>query len=258
MHLDEQAVDDVLQRVLLNVERTLSQEGHRAVLGIVTGSQDTPGVRVTGVTPDGPAHRAGLRSGDVILEVDGVPLGDASGHTALDRLLEFLAGATPGDRVAIHFARNRDDHFTDLVLGDAADLPRQVRSDAVAGPWADLELAAMSPGLGRYFGTERGLLVLRAPDEATVALQDGDVILRIGQRAPSSPAHAQQMLASYQAGEALRVRIMREGREMTLDGNGAPGRRDAGSVVKAPTDQTFIPPELFGLDDLSACVMRRL
>ena len=44
------------------------------------------------------------------------------------------------------------------------------------GLFAGMELVVVTPELGRYFGTEYGLLVIRAPDDQAIDLQDGDVI----------------------------------------------------------------------------------
>jgi hypothetical protein len=83
---------------------------------------------------------------------------------------------------------------------------------AVAG----LELATMTPGLGRYFGTDRGVLVVRAPRQGDWKLEDGDVILAIDGREPTSGAHATRILRSYQRGEALKLRVMRQRKSVEL------------------------------------------
>ena len=43
----------------------------------------------------------------------------------------------------------------------------------------DMELATISPQLGSYFGTDKGVLVVRAPTDGALKLEDGDVILAI-------------------------------------------------------------------------------
>src|SRR2546430_13415861 len=40
----------------------------------------------------------------------------------------------------------------------------------------DLELATLTPRLGSYFGSEKGVLVVRAPADGALKLEDGDVI----------------------------------------------------------------------------------
>lgn len=63
--------------------------GFRVFLGTIPdyAQTDVRGVRLSGVAPDGPAERAGLRSGDVIVEVDGRPIENLYDYTfALEAL----------------------------------------------------------------------------------------------------------------------------------------------------------------------------
>ena len=66
------------------------------------------------------------------------------------------------------------------------------------GPWADMELATLTPQLGSYFGTEKGVLVVRAPKEPGFPLEDGDVILAIEAASPRAARmrHAHPELVS--------------------------------------------------------------
>jgi hypothetical protein len=82
--------------------------------------------------------------------------------------------------------------------------------------WGDAEFASLTPGLGRYFGADKGVLVVRAPADAALGLQDGDVIVTIGGRAPENGRHAMRILRSYQPGEAVALKILRDRRAQTL------------------------------------------
>jgi S1-C subfamily serine protease len=70
--------------------------------------------------------------------------------------------------------------------------------------------------LGRYFGTDKGLLVVRAPQDARLNLQDGDVILDVDGRVPTGASHALQILNSYRVGEKLKLHIMRQQKHVEL------------------------------------------
>jgi serine protease DegS len=82
--------------------------------------------------------------------------------------------------------------------------------------WGDAEFVTMTPGLGHYFGTDKGVLVARAPEDASLGLKDGDVIVAIGGREPQNGRHAMRILRSYQPGEAVEMRILRDRRAQTL------------------------------------------
>lgn len=77
----------------------------RAALGVTvetvaSASGQPAGVGVVKVTPGGPADKAGIRAGDVILSVAGKPT------LSVDALVAALAGEKPGSTVPVEFTRN--------------------------------------------------------------------------------------------------------------------------------------------------------
>jgi PDZ domain len=113
-------------------------------------------------------------------------------------------------------------------------------------PLMDMELATLTPRLGSYFGADKGVLVVRAPASDALKLEDGDVILTIDGRQPTSGSHATRILGSYQPGEKVTLRILRDHKtlqyETTLPEQPTPMhlhrelRRDSAAPV-APTVQ---------------------
>ena len=87
---------------------------------------------------------------------------------------------------------------------------------ALQSPLADMELVELTPGLGEYFGTDSGLLVVRAPRNEAFELRDGDVIRSIGGREPDGVRHAMRILRSYQPGETMALDIVRNKRRRSL------------------------------------------
>jgi S1-C subfamily serine protease len=223
--------------VVKDVTRQFRFQQHRGVLGLVI--EDTElGARVTGVTPNGAGAEAGIAVGDTIVAMDGAELAappPAGAKRSLPTQLLFaqLDNVKPGDEVELRILRNgdyrtvkvkaREPRFNVFVnppdFGNLPNLPN-VWPNAFwrQNVWADLQLATLSPGLGDYFGTNEGLLVVRAPKNPAVALKDGDVILEIGGRKPTSPEHAMRILASFEPGETLRISVMRHQKRETLEG----------------------------------------
>lgn len=80
----------------------------------------------------------------------------------------------------------------------------------LGGPVGTMELTTLTPRLGSYFGTDHGVLVVRAPTHGVLKLQDGDVILSIGGRVPASSSQAIRILTSYDPGDVIRLVILRE------------------------------------------------
>jgi hypothetical protein len=88
---------------------------------------------------------------------------------------------------------------------------------AFGGPWAGIEMVMLNPDLAEYFGTREGVLVVRAPEDSSLALKGGDVILGIGGRKPTSPEQAMRILRSYDAGETVTLDVMRKQKRVTVN-----------------------------------------
>jgi S1-C subfamily serine protease len=71
----------------------------RAMIGVVLAN-DEKGVRLSGVTPDGPAARAGLRDGDIVTAIDGKNVGKSTGDAR-----NALANLKDGQEVTLAYAR---------------------------------------------------------------------------------------------------------------------------------------------------------
>ena len=113
-------------------------------------------------------------------------------------------------------ARASDEMFG---LGDGPDAPVPPHGFGrlAFGPWSDMEVAPLTPSLAKYFGTDKGLLVVRSPSGGRSGLEDGDVILSIGGREPTGSSHALRILGSYEPGEQVAVAIMRQRKRQTLN-----------------------------------------
>lgn len=80
---------------------------------------------------------------------------------------------------------------------------------AEAFRWNGLNLASVDAGLGRYFGSERGVLVLSTGKDLD-GLQAGDVILKIAGKAVNSPREAMDALRAQPAEGKVAVEYLRD------------------------------------------------
>jgi S1-C subfamily serine protease len=209
-------------------------EPRGAMLGVnIGGEQDrADGVELLGVSPGGPAEAAGLRKGDVLVAIDGKPLRRNADASASRQLVGHLRSVQPGQVVRIEYLRDGKRQTANVTTGAAeppmARLLRRHLPEGMAFPdfdqflghgraFGSLELVAITPKLGQYFGTDKGLLVVRAPETTGSRLEEGDVILAIDGRTPENPRHAFRILESYQPTEKVKLELLRQRKRMTLE-----------------------------------------
>jgi len=226
---------------------------------------DSLGAYVEAVTPNGPAAKAGIISGDIITKVDGKSVlagrqaeGGAKESLPGLRLIELAARLEPNDTVPIEFRRGKDRKTVSVITADEPDVlfrggepggrsfafrfrpdgptrtviplddleERVNNSVFLAGsPLADLELAPLNPDLGRYFGATEGILVISIPKDSDLNLRGGDVVLAVDGRKPAGPSHLLRILRSYEQGETFKLDILRNGKRETVSGQVGPNPR---------------------------------
>lgn len=121
------------------------------------------------------------------------------------------------ERARMNEMRAREMAERALALGERGPHAERFVFLSSSSPWASMELVELTPRLGQYFKTDEGLLVVRAPEDASLGFEDGDVIREIGGRTPTDVGHAMRILRSYAKGETLEVAIVRDGRKRKLE-----------------------------------------
>jgi len=235
----EQAAREVAQLSAQLSTRAMGQvmpllgPGH-ATLGVQlepAGSSPN-GARVREVSPGGPAAEAGIHAGDVIVAVNGTTL---KGEAPTREVLRIMHDVKPDSRVTVRVLRDgktrdftltaraspdsfaRWHEFSDPGLPALPALPELQGAFMFHRPLMDMELATLTPRLGSYFGSDKGVLVVRAPTDGALKLQDGDVILAIDGRVPTSGSHATRILSSYQPGEKITLRLLRDHKALDVE-----------------------------------------
>ena len=134
---------------------------------------DTRGVLVAAVEPGGPAAKAGLEAGDVIVGFEGKPVQSAN------ELPRLVAATKPGAAVTLDIWRNGARRQVKATLGEFP--PESVAQQSPADPRQSsnrlgLVVRELAPAQRKALGIEYGLLV---EDAQGGQLQRGDIILAV-------------------------------------------------------------------------------
>jgi len=147
------------------------------------GMKDVRGVLVSAVTPGSPAERAGIKTGDLILALNGQPTNSSN------ELRNRIAGTSPGTEVTLTLFRNGSEQQVKATLGDLTLESAQNRLSGSAhggesGRQFGLSVQALTADDAAQLGlprNTRGVLVQSvdpAGPAAEAGIQPGDVIMQ--------------------------------------------------------------------------------
>jgi S1-C subfamily serine protease len=233
---------EVASEVMESISTSFADGPRRTVIGVqLEPGSSGDGAKVQDVSPGGPAEQAGIRAGDVIVAVNGK---EVKGEAARE-VVRLLRDVAPDSKVKVRVLRDGKPKDFEVVARPFDPHTFAYHTDAPPGfdpnshynsaPFRDghfgpfnysygyrseiegMELTTLTPQLGRYFGTDKGVLVVRAPENDVFKLQDGDVIVSIDGRVPTNGSHITRILRSYQPGEKLNLRIMRDRKPVDLE-----------------------------------------
>src|ERR1017187_8087678 len=170
------------------------------------------GAIVSEVGPDTPAAKAGLRTGDVITELDGKPVTDAG------QLQMTVGQKRPGD--TIHLLVVRDSKPTNIAVTLAA-LGNGKGTETAGGDhgkarWG-LSLADLTPDVRNELQARKsvqGAMVEEVQPGSpadNAGLQRGDVIMEVNRRALKSSAEVAEALSSVPGGQDALVLVWSNG-----------------------------------------------
>jgi Do/DeqQ family serine protease len=173
---------------------------HRGMLGVTIQSIDADlasslnlpaarGAIVTSVQAGGPAEKAGLKRGDVIMAINKQPVIDTNS------LRNLVASMPPGSNVDVAAQRNGRDQNFQIALAELPDRPREDSEEDTSnsGPTGNAKfglsvqpLTADSASRNGLESTDQGLLVTRvdpAGAAADAGIRQGDLIQEVNKQA---------------------------------------------------------------------------
>ncbi len=129
----------IVQRALLGVSYRYIDQDFIDQLGKETGISEVGGVYVAGVMENGSASEAGIRKGDVIVEIDGVKI------TAPTTLTEQIGKHSPNDKISLVVKRDgKVKHFEVVLRNKAGKAELLTKNDVdvvevLGGRFADID-----------------------------------------------------------------------------------------------------------------------
>jgi serine protease Do len=182
------------------------------------GAKENKGAIVASVVPGGPAAKAGIRPGDLVLAVNGKAVEDSRDLTR--RVATLLAG-TKASFTLVHDGKTQT-----LTATIGARKEEQVASNeqpelnssvGATGEAMGLGLAAVTPDVRRAYNLDdhvSGVLITRVDpdsDAADKGIEAGEVVLSIGNKPVRTPQDVKSSVASAQSQGRKSILVLVEG-----------------------------------------------
>ncbi len=196
----------------------VSREPLTQELAQAMGLPNTSGAVLSTVNPDGPAARAGLEPGDVILEFNGRPVADN------EALVNLVVSTKPGTTVPVTVVKKKQKQSLNVTV-DELDLDSEQGRQAATGnspeePTATgfgMEVGPITPEISRELELPRnrgGAMIVgvdRNSPASAAGLQPNDIILEVNQQPVANVSQVQRELQRAAAGQPVFLLIWRVG-----------------------------------------------
>ena len=179
--------------------------------------ENTKGALIADVVEGGPAARAGLEHGDLVVSVDGK---DIENYAQLSRIIALLP---PGKSVRLGVLRNGGRTDLDVAIAarddqgrvlDASATRRQESPRAAEKGPLGISVGEVTPQVARKMGLSRpvGVVVTEVQGDGPAAragVGEGDLILEVNRRPVRSLADWREIVRSVSPGEMVLLRLQR-------------------------------------------------
>jgi serine protease Do len=179
------------------------------------GMSRPAGALVRGLAAEGPAAKAGIQVGDVILEYDAKVLRRS------DELPPLVGRTAPGKKVALKVLRSGKPVALNATVGELPPPAPPVveRRSAPADDKLGLGVRDLTAGERAALEVAEGGAVIDAildGPAADAGLAEGDVLLRVGQTPIVSAAQFVELMSAPPAGRTVAVLVLRDGQTQFL------------------------------------------
>ncbi|QGY40490.1 Do family serine endopeptidase [Pseudodesulfovibrio cashew] len=180
------------------------------------GLEEPTGALIASVGEGQPAAKAGVKQGDVVLEVNGIKVHDSN------ELLRSIANLKPGEKAKLTLWRNGKEITRTVTLGQRGEkamasmqpVPPKQASNVLGmsvKPISKKEAAALG------LGSAHGLLVVQVDPNAAASdegVRQGDVIVQANQQDVNTPAELEAVIQRDKKRGAVMLLIKRQGQNL--------------------------------------------
>ena len=197
---------------------SLSRQVQKDVLESL-GAANGRGALVQSVEEDGPAAKAGVKPGDVIVEFNGKPVENN------EELIDRVVRTKPGSSVPIEVIRGREKKSMSVTVAEldlAAEASAAPEEEAGTAAGFGMTLQDVTPDIARQLrapaGTTGAVVVDVEPRSAAARgfVQPRDIILEVNRKPVASASDATRELQKVRSGQIATLLVQRGGQEVFL------------------------------------------
>jgi serine protease Do len=191
------------------------------------------GVEITRVEENSPAEKAGVKSGDVVLEYNGQRV------EGMEQFGRMVRETPPGREVKLTIARNGATQTLTAVLGSRKsrfggnfppgfEMPEFHMPDipqiftTIRSPMLGVEAESLGSQLAVYFSVKEGVLVRSVLDNTPAqkaGVKAGDVITKVDGMAVTTPSELSTAVRTANAKKTYAIELVRDRKPVTVTVN---------------------------------------
>jgi serine protease Do len=174
------------------------------------GVEEEKGVLVGNIMKDGPAQKAGIKTGDVIVELGGNKI------TGVRDLQRRVAAFKPGSTVKIKVMRDKKEKLFTVSIGEMPGETVAQAAEPKTKPALGLKVQDLTPEIAERLSLPQAEGVLVGSVEpnspaARAGIRSGDVIDEVNRQRVKNVKDFKQLTGQLKKGEGILLHVMREG-----------------------------------------------
>lgn len=195
-------------------------------LGIFINSpQVDSGAEVDDIVPGSPAAKAGIKKGDIILEINEEKVTDEA------FLVNSISKIKPGGSVSLKIRRNSKTIVLTMQTTTRPESPLETTRESwitklerflgISKNYLGIKTCDIVPGLDEYFGIEEGALITEVFENSRsekLGIKPGDVISAIDETKITDSHALRNIMRKKSIGSMITIKLIRHKKTVTIKG----------------------------------------